>query len=493
MRRTSTTATWARSFRHFEHVKALELPEGGSVIKGIRFETVPVYEHADRKPEEKVTIIHFRSEDMHLAFLGDLGHALTEDEVAPLRGAEIVLIPAGGPPTIDYPEIPPLLDAIGPRLVVPMHFKTRKINLNIKPVIKYLEALPDDPVVRTGSTSLEVSRETLPEQTDERGARLCKVIGAVVLNCNAADVGNELLERTTLRNEQCEAVRALLLCAARLPDDVDSSVAVMVDDRAVSLSAGARSDDSIETIDDGLAWTPNVVQVYGTFRPTSLAMNSAPISHDRGFSFGVAPMEELGNASRESAPLGRASTLGACQICGSAIPPRFTIPTVHRWGTDSDSHVYWCRDCDAGFLFPRPSPELLESLYSNQYFSDYGKLVATEQSLLDRFRVHFAWRLDHSVVFGPTLVEAITNSRSASICDMGCGNGNLLEKLRSGGFQGVGIEPSAFARKEVESKGIKVYAGASDSLPGNIPESPFDLVVMNHVLEHCLDPQLRPP
>jgi L-ascorbate metabolism protein UlaG (beta-lactamase superfamily) len=146
----------------FQLVKALEIPEGGSVIEGIRFETVHVYEHADRKPEEKVTIIHFRSEDMHLVFLGDLGHALTEAEVAPLRGAEIVLIPAGGPPTIDYPEIPPLLDAIAPRLVVPMHFKTRKINLNIKPVIKYLEAQPNDPVVRTGSTSLDVSPETLP-------------------------------------------------------------------------------------------------------------------------------------------------------------------------------------------------------------------------------------------------------------------------------------------------------------------------------------------
>jgi L-ascorbate metabolism protein UlaG (beta-lactamase superfamily) len=148
----------------FELVKALEIPHGGSVVKGIRFETVRVFEHADRKPEEAVTIVHFRSEDMHLVFLGDLGHPLTEAEVAPLRGAEIVLIPAGGPPTIDYPEIPSLLDAIGPRLVVPMHFKTRKINLNIKPVIKFLEALPDVPVVRTGTTWLDVSRDTLPEQ-----------------------------------------------------------------------------------------------------------------------------------------------------------------------------------------------------------------------------------------------------------------------------------------------------------------------------------------
>jgi L-ascorbate metabolism protein UlaG (beta-lactamase superfamily) len=148
----------------FKLVKALEIPSGGSVESGIRLETVHVYEHADRKPEEKVTIVHFRSEDLHLVFLGDLGHPLTEAEVAPLRGADVVLIPAGGPPTIDYPDVPPLLEAIGPRLVVPMHFKTRKINLNIKPVIKFLEALPEDKIVRSGSTSVEVSRDTLPEQ-----------------------------------------------------------------------------------------------------------------------------------------------------------------------------------------------------------------------------------------------------------------------------------------------------------------------------------------
>ena len=148
----------------FQHIQALEIPEGGEVVKGIRFETVHVYEHADRKPEEKVTIIHFKSEDLHLAFLGDLGHALTEEEVAPLRGADILLIPAGGPPTIDFPDIPKLIDDINPRIVMPMHFKTRKINLSIKPVVKFLEVLPGEPVVRTGTTSIDVSRDTLPEK-----------------------------------------------------------------------------------------------------------------------------------------------------------------------------------------------------------------------------------------------------------------------------------------------------------------------------------------
>ena len=88
-----------------------------------------------------------------MVYLGDLGHSLTEEEVAPFRGAGIVLIPAGSTPTIAYPEIPPLLDAIGPRFVMPMHYKTAKINLNIKPLPRYLEALPNDPVLRPGTSS----------------------------------------------------------------------------------------------------------------------------------------------------------------------------------------------------------------------------------------------------------------------------------------------------------------------------------------------------
>lgn len=147
----------------FEVVRGLELPEGGQTVRGITFEAVRVFESPERLPDDAVTILHFHSEGLHVVFLGDLGHALTEAEVAPLRGAEIVLVPAGGPPTIDFPEIPPLLEAIGPRVVIPMHYKTPRINLNIQPVERFFAALPGWPITRPGGSTLEVRPETLPE------------------------------------------------------------------------------------------------------------------------------------------------------------------------------------------------------------------------------------------------------------------------------------------------------------------------------------------
>jgi L-ascorbate metabolism protein UlaG (beta-lactamase superfamily) len=146
----------------FRVVRALELPEQGEDIQGIRFQAIHVFETPERKPEDEVTIIHFRAEDLHVVFLGDLGHSLDEAELSPLRGADIVLVPAGGPPTIDFAEIPSLLDATAPRLVLPMHYKTPKINLNIQPLERFLEVLPSYPVIRTDSSTLEVTKDSIP-------------------------------------------------------------------------------------------------------------------------------------------------------------------------------------------------------------------------------------------------------------------------------------------------------------------------------------------
>ncbi len=146
----------------FAVVRALELPEGGRTVAGVRFEAVRVFETPAKLAGDEVAIVHFRAEGLHLVFLGDLGHALDEAELAPLRGAEVVLAAAGGPPTLDFPEIPALLDAIGPLVVVPMHYKTPRINLDIQPVERFFAALPDWPVEHVAGSRFDLDRASLP-------------------------------------------------------------------------------------------------------------------------------------------------------------------------------------------------------------------------------------------------------------------------------------------------------------------------------------------
>jgi L-ascorbate metabolism protein UlaG (beta-lactamase superfamily) len=147
----------------FEVVRAMELPEGGREASGIRFEAIRVFESPEKLDGDEVAIVHFRSEGLHVVFLGDLGHSLDEAELATIRGADVVLVPAGGPPTIDFPLVAPLIEAIAPRIVVPMHYKTPRINLNIQPVERFFEALPDWPVERMHTTEFDVTRASLPD------------------------------------------------------------------------------------------------------------------------------------------------------------------------------------------------------------------------------------------------------------------------------------------------------------------------------------------
>src|SRR5437588_7378902 len=68
----------------FEVVRALDLPEGGREFKGLRVQAIHVFETPERKPEDEVTIVHFEAEGLRLVFLGDLGHSLTDAQLAPL-------------------------------------------------------------------------------------------------------------------------------------------------------------------------------------------------------------------------------------------------------------------------------------------------------------------------------------------------------------------------------------------------------------------------
>ena len=160
----------------FEVVRALELPAEGRDIKGIRFRRCTFSRPPSGCPKTRSRSSTSGPRTCTSCSWATWATHLTEEELAPLRGADVVLAAAGGPPTIDFPDIPPLLDAIGPRLVLPMHYKTPKINLNIQPLERFLEVVPGDPVVRPGSSSIEVTRATAAGEADDRGARAREVI-----------------------------------------------------------------------------------------------------------------------------------------------------------------------------------------------------------------------------------------------------------------------------------------------------------------------------
>src|SRR5205807_2392010 len=49
----------------FDVVRGLDLPAGGEVVRGVRFEAIHVFETPEKLTEDEVTILHFRAEGLH--------------------------------------------------------------------------------------------------------------------------------------------------------------------------------------------------------------------------------------------------------------------------------------------------------------------------------------------------------------------------------------------------------------------------------------------
>src|SRR5262249_31093058 len=65
---------------------------------------------------------------VRVAHFGDFGQAALRDEqTAAIGDVDLVFLPVGGGPTIDADQARSIVDRLGPKWVVPMHYRTPKI------------------------------------------------------------------------------------------------------------------------------------------------------------------------------------------------------------------------------------------------------------------------------------------------------------------------------------------------------------------------------
>ena len=73
----------------------------------------------------------FRFGDIRVAHLGDLGDFPEADVLEALRDVDCMLIPVGGYYTIDPEMAKKIVDAVNPKVVVPMHYRTDSVGFDV--------------------------------------------------------------------------------------------------------------------------------------------------------------------------------------------------------------------------------------------------------------------------------------------------------------------------------------------------------------------------
>jgi len=77
---------------------------------------------------------------------------------------------------------------------------------------------------------------------------------------------------------------------------------------------------------------------------------------------------------------------------------------------------------------------------------------------------------------------------SKKILEVGCGEGNFISQLKSGGAELWGVEPDQVSARIAGTKLFKVLNNTIEEALGSLPDKYFDVLVLNDVLEHMLYP-----
>lgn len=170
-----------------------------------------------------------------------------------------------------------------------------------------------------------------------------------------------------------------------------------------------------------------------------------------------------------------------CIICSGQT--RLLFSTKDRASAGEVRALRWCDTCDFGRLDGDFTPQTIASFYPENYYTHFAApRHAGRMSPLERLRVHLAWRFDDGKPLNPAEIGA-----GRTVCDLGCGNGSDLRLFAEHGYRATGIDPDPKARAAAMTAG-EILAGTAEDLPAGLAGRTFDVVLMSHVLEHCIDP-----
>lgn len=106
------------------------------------------------------TIFCFTMDDVRICHCGDLGHALDDAAIRSLDKLDVLLIPSGGPPTLDLKDAVALIERLQPGITIPMHFRNSKCKFPKHDIDDLLKLIPG--TMKTGKSEVKLTKDTLP-------------------------------------------------------------------------------------------------------------------------------------------------------------------------------------------------------------------------------------------------------------------------------------------------------------------------------------------
>jgi len=131
-------------------------------VQGIFITGIPTFHDRRQGKERGQNIVFlFDFDGLTICHLGDLGDVLSQSQAEALGNVDVLLAPVGGVYTITAARAAEVVSLLEPRLVIPMHYKTKALRLRLSTVRPFLKEMgAEDTAPRE---SLRVTKASLPE------------------------------------------------------------------------------------------------------------------------------------------------------------------------------------------------------------------------------------------------------------------------------------------------------------------------------------------
>lgn len=203
-------------------------------------------------------------------------------------------------------------------------------------------------------------------------------------------------------------------------------------------------------------------------------------------------------------------SLGRCPYCGN-VERSIAHPDTRDWSFRCAPGIwaYWtCKNCRTLYLDPRPTISTIGRAYDEYYTHSVSKGLSNaavrfmkrlrNECLFQWYRIDQVPRLERYPyvtcllnplrAFVPEFfpLTPLAAMHPGSLLDVGCGNGDLMRKARSMGWDVSGLEIDEKAVQAARQNGLNIIQGSFEQL--EVAQQLFDCVVCSHVIEHVHKP-----
>ncbi len=167
-----------------------------------------------------------------------------------------------------------------------------------------------------------------------------------------------------------------------------------------------------------------------------------------------------------------------CVLCGNETPEpdnRFR----KLLALTGPYNVLRCSSCGLAWLSPRPTASAYDRIYAYESYFDGNGALEEYADVAGSRNVHFVKRLER-------IASLLPGMRQPRLLDIGAATGDFVHAAAGTGFDAAGMEISAGAREEAQRKyGISLLPGPLEAVAR---DHVFDVIHLNHVLEHLAEP-----